>query len=86
MFRYDKASKIRNFMTVLLVHLIKREVEHRTIKSWEVSIRNAVREIRHTNRRRKSGTDRLSRDELREELEEAYPSAARLGVARGERR
>jgi hypothetical protein len=37
------------------MHLIKQQAENRTTRSWEVSIRNFVREIQRENKRRKSG-------------------------------
>src|ERR687885_1315946 len=45
MSRDDKIQKIASFMRGLLVHMIKQAVEHRTTKSWKVSIRHALRQI-----------------------------------------
>lgn len=66
---------IRNHAVVLLLHLIKQQAENRTTRSWEVSIRNAVREIKRENQRRKVGGYYLSPEELLETLEEAYLNA-----------
>ncbi|MDC0833060.1 DUF29 family protein [Geitlerinema sp. CS-897] len=77
---------IRSYAVVLLIHLIKQQAENRTARSWDVSIRNAVREIQRENKRRKSGGYYLSSEELREVLEEAYLNAidlASLEVAEG---
>ena len=42
-------------MQVLLLHLMKQAIEHRTTKSWDVSILNACDQIRRLNKRRKAG-------------------------------
>src|SRR6266516_154205 len=60
----DKIQKIASFMRVLLVHMIKQAVEHRTTKSWEVSIRHALRQIATVNTRRKAGGWYVSEEEL----------------------
>lgn len=77
---------IRSYAVILLLHLIKQRAENRTTRSWDVSIRNSVREIQRENKRRKAGGYYLDRDELREILEEAYLNAldgASLEVAEG---
>lgn len=55
MSRDDKAQKIESFLQILLVHLTKQRVEKRTMRSWDVSIRNAVDAIGRVNRRRRAG-------------------------------
>lgn len=75
MSREDKINNIRNYAKVLLLHLIKQQAEHRTTRSWDVSIRNCVREIQIKNKRRKSGGYYLTSEELGLIFEEAYPSA-----------
>jgi hypothetical protein len=75
MSRDDKINKIYSYAVVLLIHLIKEKAEHRTTRSWEFSIRNAIREIYRTNRRRKSGGFYVSQEEIVEILEEAYQPA-----------
>jgi Domain of unknown function DUF29 len=40
---------VRSYATILLLHLIKRHAERCTTRSWDVSIRNAVREIQREN-------------------------------------
>ncbi len=77
---------IRSYAVILLLHLIKQQAENRTTRSWDVSIRNSVREIQRENKRRKAGGYYLNRDELKEILEEAYLNAvdaASLEVAEG---
>ena len=68
----DKLNRISSYAKVLLLHLIKREAEKHTTRSWDVSIENAVYEIQKTNRRRKAGGHYLSSEELKEALEDAY--------------
>lgn len=75
MSKEDKLQKIRSYFTIMLVHLIKQSAEQRTTRSWDFSIRNAVREIRYVNKRRKSGGYYASEAELRELIDEAYPAA-----------
>src|SRR5919199_6375307 len=66
---------IRSYAVILLLHLIKQQAEQRTTRSWEVSIRNSVREIQRENKRRKAGGYYLTPEELVETLEEAYLNA-----------
>ncbi len=73
----DKLNKIFSFSITLLLHLIKQQAEKRSTRSWEVSIKNAVRQIQRTNKRRKTGGNYLKPAELRETLEDAYGSALR---------
>ncbi len=75
MSREDKINKIRGFAKILLLHLIKRAVEQRTARSWDLSIWNAVDEIVHINRRRKVGGHYLDTPELQAIMAEAYPAA-----------
>ncbi|HCQ22726.1 MAG: DUF29 family protein [Aphanizomenon sp.] len=71
----DKLNKIISFGIILLLHLIKQQAEKRTTKSWEISIRNSVRQIQRTNKRRKVNGNYLTETELQETLEDAYQSA-----------
>ena len=75
MSRDDKINNIRSYAKILLLHLIKQQAENRTTRSWDVSIRNSVREIQIKNKRRKAGGYYLTTDELRLALAEAYPAA-----------
>ena len=75
MSRDDKITRIRSYMKLLLTHLIKRAVEKRSTRCWDVSIRNALDEITTHNKRRKAGGWYLTRDELIETLHEAYAMA-----------
>jgi hypothetical protein len=42
-------------MAVLLAHCIKQEIEQKTTRSWDVSIRNSLVEIAYINKRPDSG-------------------------------
>ncbi|RLT32051.1 MAG: DUF29 family protein [Chloroflexi bacterium] len=68
----DKINKLGSFVTILLLHLIKQQAEGRSTRSWEISIRNAAREIIFTNKRRKAGGYYMRADELREIIDERY--------------
>jgi hypothetical protein len=75
MSRNDIIKTIRSYAVILLLHLIKQQAENRSTRSWEVSIRNSIREIQRENKRRKTGGYYLTREELWETLEEAYLNA-----------
>ncbi|WP_027254361.1 DUF29 family protein [Planktothrix agardhii] len=84
--RKDIIKTIRSYAIVLLIHLIKRQVEKRTTRSWDVSIQNAIFEIRDENKRPRSQSYYLSPEELEEVLEVAYKQAinkASLEVSEG---
>ena len=70
----DKLNKIFSFSIVLLMHLIKQQAEKRSTRSWETSIFNAVKQIQRSNKRRKANGSYLTKDELRETLDDAYES------------
>ena len=71
----DKLHKIRSYSIILLLHLIKQKAENRTTRSWDVSIKNALAEIRYVNKRRKSKGFYANFDELKQIIEEAYEMA-----------
>ena len=75
MSKEDKLNKIYSYTVILLVHLIKQQAEKRTTRSWDVSINNSIREIKRTNKRRKSGGYYASEDELIETIDEAFEAA-----------
>ncbi|MEH1997679.1 MAG: DUF29 family protein [Nostoc sp.] len=41
--------QIKSFLRILLIHLIKNQLEQRLTSSWAASIRNAIREIKEVN-------------------------------------
>jgi len=71
----DKINKIYSYSVILILHLIKKDAEKRTLRSWEFSIRNSAREIKRINKKRKSGGYYLTNDELLETIEDAYQTA-----------
>ena len=75
MSRDDIINNIGSHAVILLLHIIKQQAENRTTRSWDVSIRNSVREIKRKNKRRKAGGYYLNSEELLETLEEAYLNA-----------
>ena len=75
MSKEDKLNKIYSYAVILLIHLIKQEVEKRTTRSWNVSIRNSVREINRVNKRRKSGGYYANDRELLDIINDAMPAA-----------
>ncbi|MBN3896493.1 MAG: DUF29 family protein [Nostoc sp. NOS(2021)] len=75
MSRNDIIKTIRSYAVILLLHLIKQQAENRTTRSWEVSIRNSVREIQRENKRRQAGGYYLTPEELLEILAEAHLNA-----------
>ena len=75
MSREDKVNKIYSFAGILLLHLIKQRAEQRTTRAWDLSIRNAARQIARVNKRYKSRGTYLGASELREVLAEAYQPA-----------
>jgi hypothetical protein len=77
MSRDDKILKIESFLYILLLHLIKQQAEQRTTRSWEVSIQNAIDGVKRVNKRRKAGGYYLSPDDLKDSIEEIFPTALR---------
>lgn len=75
MSRDDKINNIISYSIILLIHLIKQQAENRTTRSWDISIRNSIRQIQRKNKRRKAGGYYLNSEELAEALEAAYPDA-----------
>ncbi len=57
---------------VLLEHLIKRFIEKRTTKSWDIRIAVSALEIKRRNRKLNRIDNYLSQSELREALEEVF--------------
>jgi hypothetical protein len=68
---------IKSHMVRLLQHLIKREVEGKSTRSWDTTIANALDDIYDLNHRRKSGSQIVPNDELADVLAEAWRRALR---------
>jgi hypothetical protein len=77
MSRDDKIHKIESFLYILLLHLIKQQAVQRTTRSWEVSIQNAIDGVKRVNKRRKAGGYYFSPDDLKDSIEEIFPTALR---------
>ncbi len=75
MSKSDKVNKIYSYGIILLLHLIKQSAEKRTTRSWDVSIRNTIKQIQRTNQRYKAKGTYLTEEELAETLEDAYELA-----------
>ena len=71
----DKLNKIDSYMVILLLHLIKKEAQKKTTRSWERSINNSVRQINKTNKRRKSGGYYAKEEDLQEIISSAFSPA-----------
>ncbi len=75
MSRDDKINKIFSYAEVLLVHLIKKHAEKRTTRQWDATIRNSVYRINYVNKRKKAGGYYCTEEELKEAVEDAWPTA-----------
>ncbi|MFM2061868.1 MAG: hypothetical protein RLZZ507_1538 [Cyanobacteriota bacterium] len=71
---------IQSFLRVLLIHLIKNQIEQRLTNSWVVSIRNALVEIKKINLQENKKSYYINKDEwdsyLEEEIELAIGDAS----------
>lgn len=63
MSRDEKINKIESFLFILLLHLIKQQVEQRSTRSLDVSIKNAVDGVDRVNKRRGAGGYYLTEEE-----------------------
>lgn len=75
MSKKDIINNIRSLAVILLLHLIKQQVENRSTGSGEVSIRNSVLEIQELNLRPQSKGFYLDTEDLRLTLEKAFRQA-----------
>ncbi|OCQ96540.1 hypothetical protein BCD67_10695 [Oscillatoriales cyanobacterium USR001] len=62
--------QIQSFLNVLVIHLIKNQVEQRLTGSWASSIRNAVREIKKVNIKDNKTSYYVNPDEWENMIEE----------------
>jgi Domain of unknown function DUF29 len=75
MSKADILRKIESYLKILLIHLIKKEVENRTTKSWNYSIKESSEQIKKLNRRRKASGWYASSQELEEMCQNVFESA-----------
>ncbi|MCC5614963.1 DUF29 domain-containing protein [Nostoc sp. CHAB 5836] len=79
----SKQAILRNiqaYLNILLIHLIKNQVEQRLTGSWVNSIRNSIREIKKLNIKDNKTSYYINLDELdnfieEEVIEDAMPAA-----------
>lgn len=62
--------KIKAFLKILLIHLIKNQIEQRLTSSWAVSIRNAILEIYDLNLKENKTSYYINLDEWEKLIEE----------------
>jgi hypothetical protein len=72
--------QIKSFLKVLLIHLIKNQIEQRLTNSWVASIRNSLVEIQDINLKENKKSYYINQDEwdswLQEEIESAIFDAS----------
>ena len=72
--RQDKINNLESFLIVLLIHLIKIQVEKRVTRSWRSSILNSLREIQKRNKLGKK-SQYIKPNQWREHVDAIYPDA-----------
>ena len=75
MSKEDKINRVRSYLVVLLMHLIKESIEQRTTRSWQNSIRLALHQIEHHNKRRKTGGYYVPAEDMPQLVAEAMATA-----------
>jgi len=75
MSKEDKINRVRNYLVVLLMHMIKESIEQRTTRSWQNSIRLALHQIEHHNKRRKAGGYYVPAEDMPQLVAEAMETA-----------
>ncbi len=77
MSKKDTLRKIYSYLTVVLIHLIKNQVEQRLTNSWAASIRSAIREIKHLNLKPNETSYYVKEDEWEEAIARVLEAAIR---------
>jgi Tol biopolymer transport system component len=72
---------IQSYVNILLIHLIKNQVEQRLTNSWMASIRNSIREIQKLNTKENKTSYYVNQDEwemliVEEVIEDAIADAS----------
>ncbi|MCG6133131.1 MAG: DUF29 domain-containing protein [Nostoc sp. LLA-1] len=79
--------QIKSFLKILLIHLIKNQIEQRLTNSWVASIRNSIREIQEVNLKENKTSYYVNQDEwinlIEEEVIEDAIADASLEVMNG---
>ncbi|HLO86856.1 MAG TPA: DUF29 family protein [Nostocaceae cyanobacterium] len=73
--------QIKSFLKILLIHLIKNQIEQRLTNSWAASIRNSIREIQELNIKENKKSYYINQNEwenliLEEVIEDAIADAS----------
>jgi hypothetical protein len=72
--RQDKINNLESFLVILLIHLIKIQVEKRVTRSWRSSILNSLREIQKRNKLGKK-SQYIKSNQWSEHFKATYPDA-----------
>jgi ABC-type antimicrobial peptide transport system permease subunit len=79
--------QLKSFLRIMLIHLIKNQLEQRLTNSWAASIRNAIREIKSINIKDNKKSYYINQDEwstfIEEEVIEDAIADASLEVLNG---
>ncbi len=75
MSKKDTLRKIYSYLTVVLIHLIKNQVEQRLTNSWAASIRSAIREIQDLNLKANKTSYYIKEDEWEEAIARVLEAA-----------
>ena len=62
--------QLKSYLRILVIHLIKNQVEQRLTNSWVSSIRNAIREIQDINLKENKTSYYINADEWKNLIEE----------------
>ncbi|MBD2514530.1 DUF29 family protein [Nostoc sp. FACHB-973] len=62
--------QIKSFVIILLIHLIKNQLEERLTNYWAASVRNAIREIKEVNVKENKTSYYINLDEWENLIEE----------------
>ncbi|MFM5982482.1 MAG: hypothetical protein ACKO9I_18545 [Sphaerospermopsis kisseleviana] len=63
--------QIKSFLKILLIHIIKNQIEKRLTNSWMASIRNSIREIQEINLKENKKSYYINEDEWENLIEES---------------
>lgn len=63
-------KQIKSFLRILLIHLIKNQIEQRLTNSWVASIRNSIREIKENNLKDNKKSYYINQDEWEDFIKE----------------
>lgn len=73
MSREDKIQKIQSHLAVLLLHLLKMQLEQRLTNAWRASVLNALLQIKRTNRMGNKKTPYIQSEDWQEAIAEVMP-------------